>query len=218
MDINKLKYQREQINTYGHLLEAARWALSCAAPQHEAPEDFNAGNVAYYSSMHTILASVFFLEAYMNHVGPRFFGDKWDNNPTNWPPGDLQQEAHRQPKRWEKKGLRKTKDKLKGLIEELKLDIRCENPEYLSFILAMQIRDQLVHGRTYEICDPKLSRIKGNRVVEVHPEWEKHCNPEMARQIFAAAESIADKIAKACGEERVCYQQLGNGSGWVSSE
>lgn len=183
-----MKLTHEEIRTFAYLHSAADWALE----QAESAEKNE-----MFPSMHTILASVHSIEAFTNHIGPRYFDDKWDDASAK---------------------LSSPKDKIRALLEELKIPLSDIQPEYDSYMLGLNIRKELVHGRTHE-KNKTGNHIfnQGSKVSSTFPQWHRKCDPETARRIFEAVTTLLELMGEACGEGRKCWGILGHGIGWGDS-
>lgn len=180
-----MKLEQEDIRTFAYLKHAAEWALE----QAESSKD-----CSMFSSMHTILASIHCLEAFTNHIGPRFFGDQWDTKEAN---------------------LAAPKEKLRALLRKLNIDLTNVQSQYDSFVLGLQIRKQLTHGRTHEIIKGNApQRYEGSIVSHSYPDWHRLCEPKTARRIFEAVTELVEQLGEASGEGRLCWGILGSGFGW----
>ena len=180
-----MKWSQEEIRTFAYLYSAADWALE----QAEAAEDRQ-----MFPSMHTILSSIHCLEAFANHLGPRYFGEKWDRKGSE---------------------LSRPKEKLKALLEELGISLSEVQKEYDSYILGLNVRKQLTHGKTHESSDRGRSGFcPGSIVSKTRPDWEKQCEPKTARRVFEAVTMIIETLGEASGEGKFCWAVLGRGVGW----
>ena len=74
MEPRDMNWVYEEIRTFAYLHAAAAWALQ----QADSAKDRQ-----MFASMHAILASVHCLEAFTNHLGPRYFGEEWDTREAN---------------------------------------------------------------------------------------------------------------------------------------
>jgi hypothetical protein len=184
-----MNLNHEDIRTFAYLHSAAEWALE----QAEASRDR-----CMFPSMHAILASVHCIEAFTNHIGPRYFSDRWDRK-----------DAH----------LATPKEKLRALLTKLGIDLAAVQSEYDSFVLALQIRKQLTHGRTYEIVKGNsCKRYEGSVVSGSHPDWHRLCEPRTARRVFEAVTAIIERMGEASKEGRLCWGIFGGGFGWKKPE
>ncbi len=180
-----MKLDQEDIRTFAYLHSAADWALE----QAEASRD-----QSMFPSMHTILASVHSLEAFTNHIGPRYLGDRWDTKEAK---------------------LVAPKEKLRALLGELAIDLKNIQSDYDSYVLGLQIRKQLTHGRTHEIIKGKApQKYEGSVVSPSLPDWRRLCEPKTARRVFEAVTALLERLGEASGEGRLCWGTLGGGSGW----
>ena len=184
-----MKLEQEDIRTFAYLHSAAYWALE----QAELSRD-----KCMFPAMHCILASIFCLEAFTNHIGPRYFGNQWDTN---------------------KAKLSSPTDKLRAILEKLGITLKDIQSEYDSFALGLIIRKQLTHGRTHEIIKGATSpQYAGSTVSHSHPDWYRLCEPNTARRVFEAVTSLVEHIGEACGEGRLCWGILGGGFGWQKEQ
>jgi len=136
-----MNWDHREIRTFAYLHSAADWAVE----QAEAVSDRQ-----MFPSMHAILASVHCLEAFTNHLGPRYFGDRWDTKEAN---------------------LATPKDKLKALLAHCRINLEDVQSAYDSYMLGLGIQKELTHGRTHEIS-------KGNafQFVEESPNVDEFPN------------------------------------------
>ena len=184
-----MNFDQEDIRTFAYLHSAAEWALEQAETSRDR---------CMFPSMHAVLASVHCLEAFTNHIGPRYFGDKWDKKDEQ---------------------LSASKEKLRALLTELHIDLSDVQPEYDSFVLALHIRKQLTHGRTHEIVKGNAcKRHEGSVVAGSYPDWHRHCEPRTARRVFEAVTTLVERLGEASGEGRLCWGILGSGFGWQKAE
>ena len=182
-----MQWVNEQIRTFSFLYSAAGWALEQAelATEHQI-----------YPSMHAILASVHCLEAFTNHLGPRYFGEKWDTREAN---------------------LVTPKEKLRALFDKCQINVADADVKtaYDSYNLALGIRKELVHGRTHEISKKNDSQVVDGRIVtSTYPEWRIHCKPTTAKRVFEAVTFLLEKLGEASDEGKYCYKLLEQGNGY----
>ena len=178
-----MHWDKEQIRTFAFLHSAADWAL----------EQAESATKKVFPSMHAILASVHCLEAFTNHLGPRYFGDKWDTREAN---------------------LAKPNEKLRALFAHFQVNVADVQTYYDSYVLALEIRNELAHGRTHEISKGKDSQfVDGRKVTSTCPKWRAHCNPETANRVFEAVTCLLEKLGEASGEGKYCYYLLEQGYG-----
>lgn len=184
-----MHWVKEQIRTFSYLHYAAEWALNQA---ESVTED------QIYPSMHAILASAHCLEAFTNHLGPRYFADKWDTREAN---------------------LAAPKEKLRALFGKLQINVADVQTDYDSYMLAVRIRNALTHGRTHEISKVNESQFVDGRIVtSTFPEWRKCCEPKNARRVFEAVTCLLKKLGEASGEGRDCADILALGYGWSEAK
>ncbi|MCP9473476.1 MAG: hypothetical protein NNA30_12150 [Nitrospira sp.] len=180
-----MRWDHEYIRTFVFLHYAAEWALEQAEVSYER---------TVFPSLFAILASIFTLEAFMNHIGPRYFPKKWDRKDEN---------------------LAAPQTKLRALLRVLKIDLITVREQYESFHLGLKIRKQLTHGRTHEIIKGNaLPRYEGSVVSSTPPEWSRLCEPRTARRVFEAVKDLLERLGEASGEGKYCWGILGGGSGW----
>lgn len=176
-----------EVKTFAYLVSAAQCALDAARAQESG---------SFYMSMHAILASVHSVEAYLNHLGPRYFND-WDE-PNS--------------------GLRAPKDKFEALRKKLQIEVKFYSSFYDEYLIGLDIRDDLVHGTTHNLKGKWVSNQHGvGSGAALKTEWEKRCNPKTAGRIFDGSTKLINVLGEACGEPQP-YLSLGSGgSGPVKS-
>jgi hypothetical protein len=179
-----MNWDHQEIRTFAYLHSAADWAVE----QAEAASDRQ-----MFPSMHAILASVHCLEAFTNHLGPRYFEGEWDTRDAN---------------------LAAPKEKLKALLAQCRIELGDIRSEYDSYMLGLGVRKELTHGRTHEISKGKSRQfVEGSAVSATPPQWQKHCNPETAKRVFEAVTRLVERLGEASGEGKYCYRILGRGFG-----
>ncbi|MDD5521601.1 MAG: hypothetical protein PHI84_12350 [Kiritimatiellae bacterium] len=176
---DNIRLKAESIHTYAYLYHAAKWVS-------EVPDKRE--NPLRYSSMLSILASAFSLEAYMNHLGPRYF-----------------------PK-WDKDGLRSPNEKIDALMEKLKVDKVKHRSQFDSYMLALRIRESLVHGRTHEV-HKKATYVfnPGSKIGSTQPEWKRKSTKRDALMILNGVADLMHTLSKAAGDEPWPYHTFGKG-------
>jgi hypothetical protein len=173
----------EEVRTFAYLHAAAGWALE----QAESSRD-----CCMFPSIHAILASVHCLEAFANHLGPRYLGEvKWDKRAAN---------------------LESPNEKIKALLDRLQIPLAEVQADYDSYMLGLRIRKTLTHGRTHEINKGHIPQlVEGSVVSSAHPEWHRLCAPKTARRVFEAVTALIDRMAESSGDGRGCWGILGRG-------
>jgi len=121
---------------------------------------------------------------------PRYFGEEWDTRKAN---------------------LNAPREKLKALLDHFDIRIPDVQTDYDSYLLGVDVRKELTHGRTHEISKPGG---RGGNVTASHPSWHRHCEPKTARRVFDAVTSIVERLGEASGDGRLCWGILGHGVGW----
>jgi len=180
-----MKRNHQVINTYAYLIYGASWAVE----QAEATEEDS-----MYPSMHAILSSIYALEAFANHIGPRLFGDKWDNPECQ---------------------LRSIKEKYRALLKEFSISLDDVLKEWNLIMLGLTIRKQLTHGRTHEVITHESNQdVDGSEISTTTPDWIRHCNPQTARKVYEAALSLIRRLGAASGEGDLCWGTMGYGRVW----
>lgn len=176
----------EQIRTFSYLHSAAEWAVETAEGSRDKE---------MFPSMLAILATAAFIEAFMNHLGPCFFNDKWDSTKAN---------------------LRDPSDKVKALLAHLSISVSSVRPSYDAFSLCLRMRNSIVHGRTHEVSRTGQPRRSPGAVLsKAKPEWLRLCTPKKARHLLSKAEHLVEVMAESAGISRLCYMMLGSGFGWM---
>jgi hypothetical protein len=139
-----------------------------------------------FSSMFAILGAVHAVEAYMNHLGQPLFPD-WDTR------------HHRRPK-----------DKFAALRKHYNLNKTDFEPSYQTYLVGLQIRDQLVHGRTEQLAGEWSSELPEHRTLDVlKANWEERCNPKWARKILKACEALMSVLGRAAGHRDKPFLDFG---------
>lgn len=180
-----MDWDRQEIRTFAYLHSAAYWALEQA--EKEVDEQM-------FPSMHAIFASVHCLEAFTNHIGPRYFGDRWDKREAK---------------------LQTPKDKLKALLTHFQISLKEVQIAYDTYFLGLHIRKELTHGRTHEISrGGAIQTVAGSTTAASLPTWHRRCEKTTARQVFDAVTSLLERLGEASGEGRYCWGILGHGTGW----
>lgn len=180
------KGEYREIRTYAYLHSSADWAVE----QAEAAEDRE-----MFPSMHALLASIFSLEAFLNHIGPKYFPETWNVKGS---------------------GLQSPTEKLGSILSRLGIEKSTLQKEYDDFALVVRVRDDLVHGRTSEVSqDKQLQMRPGSRLHSVEPEWLRVSTPKVARRVFESITRLIECIGDASGEGRLCWGKMGSGFRWI---
>ena len=177
--------QHEVHFTYVYLFQAARWAIEQAESGKELSD---------YPSMHSILASVHCIEAFLNTLGPQYFGTKWDTPGYNTP-----------------------KEKIRAVLSHFGLKPADIQQQYDRYMLAIQIRDELVHGRTHEISrqTAKIQREIGSVQTNTDPLWLRHCHVKPARLIYDDIIYLIEYFLEKSGQSKYRLEFFSYGDGWI---
>lgn len=184
-----MNWNHQEIRTFAYLHSAAEWAVEQA--------EF-ASDRQMFPSMHAILASVHCLEAFTNHLGPRYFGCDWDTGEAN---------------------LATPKEKLKALLRQYTIELKDVQSEYDSYMLGLGVRKELTHGRTHEVSKGKSPLFtEGSTISATLPQWQRHCTAKTAKRVFEAVTRLIERLGKKSGEGQYCWGVLGHGVGWQETE
>ena len=141
---------------------------------------------SFFSSMFAILGAVHAVEAYLNHLGRPLFPD------------------------WDKPGLRTPREKFTALRTRYGLEPERYKKDYAAYLIGLDVRDDLVHGRTEWLAGEWSSQRAENRTMDVlKTNWEKRGNPREARKVFEACEGLMDALAKGSGDKAKPYNRFG---------
>jgi hypothetical protein len=170
------------LNTYVVLALAADEALAHA----EADTD---GSM--YDSLLCIVAWVFCLEAFLNHLGA-----------VRCPSWTTEHEP--QP----------IKEKLVFIAGDTGVRLNRKSAQYQRVMRAIKFRDFWAHGKTLNTMRP-FDRSKHDRPVHaLESEWERMCTPAEARRVKAAAETYIHELWAAAGLKGHPFTTLARASGW----
>jgi hypothetical protein len=155
-------------HTYVSLQKAAHESLA------HAREDEHG---VFYDCLLSILASVFMLEAFINHLGMNTCQD------------------------WDKKQWAPLKDKLNFVGEALGYSLHADSKEYQTTCRALAFRDFWVHGRTIisERQYATKKALRPNRALET--EWERMCTVLQADAVIQCVEAIVHDLWHAAGQK-----------------
>lgn len=154
----KAKGQKE-VFTYSVLRKVAKHALANAESGRDG---------AMWDRVMVVLASAFFMEAYLNHVGAILFED-WetllpDTKPKAWFSPD---------------------EKLRLICGKLKIAIDGRGKRHRAFVDAFQVRKALVHGRNESLSGEWDIGVRGTNALDgLKTNWERVCTPPRARIVY----------------------------------
>jgi hypothetical protein len=167
--MTKVEYDGERtVHTFDFLREAAARLLAQA-------EEIKVG--AFYPSMMSMVATAFFLEASLNHVGLRLFDD-WQTTERSLNPGE----------------------KLAKIASKLGLELDWSRRPHQTFAKLFKRRDALAHGKTETV----RARFRANSDLvppneRLRTRWERACKPSEARRCFDDAVAIAQRLFERAG-------------------
>jgi len=158
-----------EVRTYAELWHASRVLCDMAHAEEKG---------SMWTSLSSILLTMFTLEAYLNHIGPKLF--------RSW--NDLEALSPRA--------------KLEVILEKIGLNLpRGKNPIQMVDKLV-RFRNALAHGKT-QTLKPKdelhsessdIDKALGNRPMT---DWEKLCSPDFAALARKQVEELVHKIHSA---------------------
>lgn len=160
---------RREVRSYAYLFSAARMQLELAEGQEAG---------CFYTSMGCLVFSAFFVEAYVNHAGPKHVPE--------WPT-TRQEERRRYFTPWKK---------LKLLLSHSQFNQNTSQRPFSSYRRLLGFRDSVAHART-EVLTHSGRLLRSEELWANFPQasWEKLCNPKDARQYFKDAEAIVRALA-----------------------
>jgi hypothetical protein len=155
------------IYTFAVLHDAALMSLEAAKRSNRYP---------FFECLHAIVDSAFFLEAYLNHVGPQLL------------------------RFWSSLDRLSPRLKRDVVVSHLKLKPDYKSRPWQSFELAFSVRDSAAHGRTEIIeFEGRLKRTKDGHPRRPLSSLEKRCKLSIAENIVADARAIVTEIHEARG-------------------
>ncbi len=163
---------------------------SCAREALAHAEESREGS--YFSGLSSVFASVFTLEAYLNHVGAGLEPD-WEER-GSWEP---------------------LKDKLKSICFRFSVDLDAASKEYQLLIVAMNARDYWVHGRTETTQEQTWNPNKrGTRPWKaLTPQEELICVLPAPRHLLEHIERVVQRLHRAGGGSGDPFLNVGGGAG-----
>lgn len=142
-----------------------------------------------YTSMMSIVATAFFLEAYLNHLGSKRV-NSWNEYERCTP------EA-----------------KLLLLCKELKIKPDWGKRPYQSFRKSISFRNRMAHGKTMTEEDNmkrRLGHITSSDTLSA--SWTKDCTPRVARRVFEDGVKIAEQLHRGARLPGTPFGMMGEGS------
>ncbi len=156
--------------TYVTLRAAAKEALDHAEADQQG---------SFFDSMLSILASVFTLEAFLNHLGADRHTD-WDKAGERQPP----------------------KDKLKSIAKEVGFNLDHTSSEYQTIMRSIEFRHFWVHGKTTTAQEEWIQSRRGRPSKALESTWERMCEPQTARETLHSVEQVIKALWVAAGLPR----------------
>jgi hypothetical protein len=139
--------------------------------------------------MMSLVATAFFLEAYLNHIGSQRIA-AWESIERKLAP----------------------REKLSLIHEQLKLSPSFGRRPYQSFTFVFRLRDLLAHGRTATVTGTWSGGTEGaSKFNKLFAEWQKHCTPKEARRRFEDGVAIVTELHTAAGLGRFPFAALERG-------
>lgn len=142
---------------------------------------------ALYPAVMSIVASAFFLEAGLNHIGSELFGD------DEWAMLEMKPPAH------------KLETVARRIDPTAKLDQG--SAPYGSFGTIFRLRSIFAHGKTETIA--RNFRSRGDFVTPdkfLRTTWEQQCTPKHARRFFDDALAMLTDLLHRAGLQGHLYQ------------
>jgi hypothetical protein len=168
---------QETFYPHAFLHSAAKWCIKRAETSEEGAD---------FAESFAILASAFFVEAYLNHAGAFLFPETWQKQKDDVGKGE--------PTEWDE-----PKKKLKTICMKVGYRLDCNSSEYSSFNRAFQFRKRLVHAKTYTVpVDCSLNGAEWKSVLDgLQADSEKEIDGKAFTKIVQDCENLVLGIHKA---------------------
>ncbi len=182
MGRKKVSYRgRKTVYTYAFLKRGTEYLLQLAESNQE-------GRV--YTSMMSLVATAFFLEAYLNHLGSKRL-PYWSLVERSLSP----------------------KAKLSLLCHNLGINPDFGKRPYQSFKKVFDFRNLMAHGKTETIDGRWRSTFgQGNALLALQTKWERLCRPREAKQMYEDGQKIVEKLHKRAGLRGKPFGRMAEGS------
>jgi hypothetical protein len=159
---------RKTIFTHAYLKRGVEYLLQLAESNQEG---------GAYTSMMSLVATAFFLEAYLNHIGSKRL-PCWSLVERSLSPNE----------------------KLSLLHKHLGIKPDWGKRPYQSFKKVFDFRNLMAHGKTQTVKGKWKSTFgRANAMAVLQTEWEKVCNPKKARQLYEDGEKIVEELHRKAG-------------------
>lgn len=157
----------KKVFTYTYLAKGAEYLLNLAE---------NNRNGEFYTSMMSMVATAFFLEAFFNHLGSECL-------PC-----------------WNEVERRSPEEKLQLLCKHFKIKFDFGKRPYQSIKKVFVFRNLVAHGKTESVTNEWKNPLGyGNTIDALQTKWEKICKPKEARRAYTDGIEIVKKLYKKAG-------------------
>ncbi|MBW4423516.1 MAG: hypothetical protein KME50_03370 [Nostoc desertorum CM1-VF14] len=165
---------QRNVNTFMYLKQASRVLLNQAKANQEG---------SFYNYMTSMLTSAFYLEAYLNHSGFKFYGIRENN--SYW-------------KYFEKLNPNK---KLEKWSEMICFKIDYGRRPFQTFKEIFKFRNKLVHGKSEIINVNQIQKASEEHTYTQLPKlnWEKMVNMQTAERFLNDAIEMVEMLNKQAG-------------------
>ncbi len=136
--------------------------------------------------MMSLVATAFFLEAYLNHLGSKRL-PYWSLVERSLSP----------------------REKLSLLCHDLGINPDFGKRPYQSFKKVVDFRNLMAHGKT-ETIDGSFGR--GNALLALQTKWERLCRPGKARQMYEDGKKIVEELHNKAGLRGKPFGTMAEGS------